>query len=150
MKTIFSCFFCLFCLFTIGCTHQSSQENCVEIGSADSICLQKELYTLHKYVDSIIKIDTILQQRFHCFGAGLTKDKVSIDFQDIPEDSFESFQSAFKKEIVDSPLLEFNIMTDITMDIEIIPTTETKQPLCYSLPLAIFQPEKPSVQLCFP
>ena len=47
MKTIFSCFFCLFCLFTIGCTHQSSQENCVEIGSADSICLQKELYTLH-------------------------------------------------------------------------------------------------------
>lgn len=56
MKTIFSCFFCLFCLFTIGCTHQSSQENCVEIGSADSICLQKELYTLHKYVDSIIKI----------------------------------------------------------------------------------------------
>ena len=125
MKTIFLCFFCL---FTIGCTHQSSQENCVEIGSADSICLQKELYTLHKYVDSIIKIDTILQQRFHCFGAGLTKDKVSIDFQDIPEDSFESFQSAFKKEIVDSPLLEFNIMTDITMDIEIIPTTETKQP----------------------
>ena len=90
MKTIFLCFFCL---FTIGCTHQSSQENCVEIGSADSICLQKELYTLHKYVDS-----------------------------------FESFQSAFKKEIVDSPLLEFNIMTDITMDIEIIPTTETKQP----------------------
>ena len=124
MKTIFLCFFCL---FTIGCTHQSSQENCVEIGSADSICLQKELYTLHKYVDSIIKIDTILQQRFHCFGAGLTKDKVSIDFQDIPEDSFESFQSAFKKEIVDSPLLEFNIMTDITMDIEIIPTTQQKQ-----------------------
>lgn len=38
MKTIFLCFFCL---FTIGCTHQSSQENCVEIGSADSICLQK-------------------------------------------------------------------------------------------------------------
>ncbi len=70
----------------------------------------------------------VLQQRFHCFGAGLTKDKVSIDFQDIPEDSFESFQSAFKKEIVDSPLLKFNIMTDITMDIEIIPTTETKQP----------------------
>ena len=39
MKTIFSCFFCLFCLFTIGCTHQSSQENCVEIGSADAICV---------------------------------------------------------------------------------------------------------------
>lgn len=78
MKTIFLCFFCL---FTIGCTHQSSQENCVEIGSADSICLQKELYTLHKYVDSIIKIDTILQQRFHCFGAGLTKDKISIDWR---------------------------------------------------------------------
>lgn len=57
----------------------------------DSICLQKELYALHQYVDSIIKIDTILQQRFHCFGAGLTKDKVSIDFQDIPEDSFEVF-----------------------------------------------------------
>lgn len=94
----------------------------------DSICLQKELYALHQYVDSIIKIDTILQQRFHCFGAGLTKDKVSIDFQDIPEDSFEVFKSAFKKEIVDSPLLEFNIMTDFTTDIEIIPMTETKQP----------------------
>ncbi len=26
----------------------------------DSICLQKELYALHQYVDSIIKIDTIL------------------------------------------------------------------------------------------
>jgi len=41
----------------------------------------QELYALHKYVDSIIKTDTILQQRFHCFGAGLTKDKISIDWR---------------------------------------------------------------------
>lgn len=61
MKTIFLCFFCL---FTIGCTHQSSQENCVEIGSADSICLQKELYTLHKYVDSIIKMTPFCNNAF--------------------------------------------------------------------------------------
>ncbi len=51
MKTIFLCFFCL---FTIGCTHQSSQENCVEIGSADSICLQKELEYFCKYFVSLI------------------------------------------------------------------------------------------------
>ena len=118
----------LFILLILFCSCYSGSSKKGQKDKRDSICLQKELYTLHKYVDSIIKIDTILQQRFHCFGAGLTKDKVSIDFQDIPEDSFESFQSAFKKEIVDSPLLEFNIMTDITMDIEIIPTTETKQP----------------------
>ena len=45
MKTIFLCFFCL---FTIGCTHQSSQENCVEIGSADAICVSTD--TLGKTV----------------------------------------------------------------------------------------------------
>ena len=113
---------------TLLCSCYSGSSKKGQKDKRDSICLQKELYALHKYVDSIIKIDTILQQRFHCFGAGLTKDKISIDFQDIPEDSFEFFKSAFKKEIVDSPLLEFNIMTDITMDIEIIPTTEAKQP----------------------
>ena len=113
---------------TLLCSCYSGSSKKGQKDKRDSICLQKELYALHKYVDSIIKIDTILQQRFHCFGAGLTKDKISIDFQDIPEDSFEFFKSAFKKEIVDSPLLEFNIMTDITMNIEIIPTTEAKQP----------------------
>ena len=51
----------------------------------DSVRLQKELCALHRYVDSVIKSDTILQQRFHCLGAGLTKDKVTIDFLDIPE-----------------------------------------------------------------
>ena len=76
------------------------------------------------YVDSIIKSDAILQQRFHCSGAGLTKDKVSIDFLDIPEDSFEAFKSAFKKDVFDSPLLEFNIMSDITFGPEIIPIKE--------------------------
>ena len=45
MKTIFLCFFCL---FTIGCTHQSSQENCVEIGNADAICVSTD--TLGKTV----------------------------------------------------------------------------------------------------
>ena len=61
-----------------------------------------------------------LQQRFHCSEAGLTKDKVSIDFQDISEDSFEIFKSAFRKDVFDSPLLEFNIMSDITFGPEII------------------------------
>ena len=40
---------------------------------SDSVRLQKELCALHRYVDSVIKSDTILQQRFHCLGAGLTK-----------------------------------------------------------------------------
>jgi hypothetical protein len=71
-------------------------------------------------VDGIIKSDSILQQRFHCSEAGLTKDKVSIDFQDISEDSFEIFKSAFRKDVFDSPLLEFNIMSDITFGPEII------------------------------
>ena len=75
-------------------------------------------------MDSIIKSDTILQQRFHCLGAGLTKDKVTIDFLDIPEDSFEVFKSAFKKNVFASPLLEFNIMSDITFGPEIIPIKE--------------------------
>ena len=86
--------------------------------------MQKELCALHRYVDSIIKSDTILQQRFHCLGAGLTKDKVTIDFLDIPEDSFEVFKSAFKKNVFASPLLEFNIMSDITFGPEIIPIKE--------------------------
>ena len=71
-------------------------------------------------MDGIIKSDSILQQRFHCSEAGLTKDKVSIDFQDISEDSFEIFKSAFRKDVFDSPLLEFNIMSDITFGPEII------------------------------
>lgn len=71
-------------------------------------------------MDGIIKSDSILQQRFHCSEAGLTKDKVSIDFQDISEDSFEIFKSAFRKDVFDSPLLKFNIMSDITFGPEII------------------------------
>lgn len=90
----------------------------------DSIRLQKELCALHRYVDSVIKSDTILQQRFHCSGADLTKDKVSVDFQDIPEDSFEVFKSAFRKDVFDSPLLEFGIMSDFTTDLEVIPIRE--------------------------
>ena len=40
MKTIFLCFFCL---FTIGCTHQvQSKKICVEIGSADAICVSTD------------------------------------------------------------------------------------------------------------
>lgn len=108
----------LFC----SCHSDSSRKGQGE--KTDSIRLQKELYALHRYVDSIIKSDAILQQRFHCSGAGLTKDKVSIDFLDIPEDSFEAFKSAFKKDVFDSPLLEFNIMSDITLGPEIIPIKE--------------------------
>lgn len=90
----------------------------------DSIRLQKELCALYRYVDSILKSDTILQQRIHCSEAGLTKDKVSIYFQDIPEDSFEVFKSVFKKKVFDSPLLEFGMMSDFATDLEIIPTKE--------------------------
>lgn len=90
----------------------------------DSIRLQEELCSLHQYVDSIIKSDTTLQQRFHCLGAAMGADKVSVYFLDIPTDSFEFFKSAFKKEVFDSPLLEFDIMSDFTNDIEIIPINE--------------------------
>lgn len=45
MKTTFLCFFCL---FIIGCTHQSGQENCIEAGSADAICVSSD--TLGKTV----------------------------------------------------------------------------------------------------
>ena len=71
----------LFILLILFCSCYSGSSKKGQKDKRDSICLQKELYTLHKYVDSIIKIDTILQQRFHCFGAGLTKDKISIDWR---------------------------------------------------------------------
>ena len=90
----------------------------------DSIRLQEELCSLHQYLDSIIKSDTTLQQRFHCLEAALGADKVSVYFLDIPTDSFEIFKSAFKKDVFDSPLLEFDIMSDFTNDIEIIPINE--------------------------
>lgn len=101
-----------------SCHFDSSRKG--QKDETDSIRLQKELCALHRYVDGIIKSDSILQQRFHCSEAGLTKDKVSIDFQDISEDSFEIFKSAFRKDVFDSPLLEFNIMSDITFGPEII------------------------------
>lgn len=66
---------------TLLCSCYSGSSKKGQKDKRDSICLQKELYALHKYVDSIIKTDTILQQRFHCFGAGLTKDKISIDWR---------------------------------------------------------------------
>ena len=65
----------------------------------DSIRLQRSVL-LHQYVDSIIKSDTTLQQRFHCLGAAMGADKVSVYFLDIPTDSFEFFKSAFKKEFL--------------------------------------------------
>lgn len=103
---------------------KKGQEN-----ETDSIRLQKELCALQQYLDSIIKSDTILQQRFHCFGAELTKDKVSIDFRKIPEDSFEIFKSAFRKDVFDSPLLEFGIISDRMTDLEIVPATDYGKPL---------------------
>lgn len=45
MKTILLCFFCSFIL---GCTHQSTQEKCIEAGSADAICVSTD--TLGKAV----------------------------------------------------------------------------------------------------
>lgn len=71
----------LFILLILFCSCYSGSSKKGQKDKRDSICLQKELYALHKYVDSIIKTDTILQQRFHCFGAGLTKDKISIDWR---------------------------------------------------------------------
>lgn len=115
--------FTLYIIDTICSCHSGSSRK-GQGDKTDSIRLQKELCALHRYVDSIIKSDTILQQRFHCSGAGLTKDKVIIDFLDIPEDSFEVFKSAFKKNVFASPLLEFNIMSDITFGPEIIPIKE--------------------------
>lgn len=114
----------LFISLILFCSCHSGSSRKGQGEKTDSIRLQKELYALHRYVDSIIKSDAILQQRFHCSGAGLTKDKVSIDFLDIPEDAFEAFKSAFKKDVFDSPLFEFNIMSDITFGPEIIPIKE--------------------------
>lgn len=63
----------------------------------DSIQLQKELCSIQQRIDGILQSDTTLQQRFHCLGAVLGAEKVSIYFQNIPVDSFEVFKSAFKK-----------------------------------------------------
>ena len=114
----------LFISLILLCSCHSDSSRKGQKDETDSIRLQKELCALHRYVDGIIKSDSILQQRFHCSGAGLTKDKISIDFQNIPEDSFEVFKSAFRKDVFDSPLLEFNIMSDITFGPEIIPIKE--------------------------
>lgn len=114
----------LFISLILLCSCHSDSSRKGQKDETDSIRLQKELCALHRYVDGIIKSDSILQQRFHCSGAGLTKDKVSIDFQNIPEDSFEVFKSAFRKDVFDSPLLEFNIMSDITFGPEVIPIKE--------------------------
>ena len=71
----------LFLLLIALCSCHSGFSRKGQGDKTDSIRLQKELCALHRYVDSIIKSDTILQQRFHCFGAGLTKDKISIDWR---------------------------------------------------------------------
>ncbi len=87
--------------------------------------MQKELCSIQQRIDGILQSDTTLQQRFHCLGAVLGAEKVSIYFQNIPVDSFEVFKSAFKKDIFDSPLLEFDILTFMhDIDIEIISTDE--------------------------
>ena len=118
MKYLLSISLILLC----SCHFDSSRKG--QKDETDSIRLQEELCSLHQYVDSIIKSDTTLQQRFHCLGAAMGADKVSVYVLDIPTDSFEFFKSAFKKEVFDSPLLEFDIMSDLTNDIEIIPINE--------------------------
>ena len=57
--------FTLYIVDTILSCHSGSSRK-GQREKTDSIRLQKELYALHRYVDSIIKSDTILQQHFHC------------------------------------------------------------------------------------
>lgn len=80
----------------------------------DSIRLQKELSGLEHYIDSVFENDSLLQRRFHCRGAGLGEDKVFVDFEAVPEDSFNILVGLFKKEVADSPLLEFSNVEYIT------------------------------------
>ena len=70
------------------------------------------------YVDSIIKSDTTLQQRFHCLEAMLGTNKVSVYFQIYRQ---PLLKSAFKKDVFDSPLWELDIISDLTFSPEIIP-----------------------------
>lgn len=116
-------FLIAFCLLFHSCHFGSSKKRLGD--KTDSIHLQKELCSLQQRIDSILQSDTTLQQRFHCLGAALGTEKVSIYFQNIPVDSFEVFKSAFKKDVFDSPLLEFDILS-MTHDIviEIISTDE--------------------------
>lgn len=109
-------FLIAFCLLFHSCHFGSSKKRLGD--KTDSIHLQKELCSLQQRIDSILQSDTTLQQRFHCLGAALGTEKVSIYFQNIPVDSFEVFKSAFKKDVFDSPLLEFDILL-MTHDIEI-------------------------------
>ena len=84
----------LFCSCHSGSSRKGQREK------TDSIRLQKELYALHRYVDSIIKSDTTLQQRFHCLEAMLGTNKVSVYFQIYRQ---PLLKSAFKKDVFDSP-----------------------------------------------
>ena len=70
------------------------------------------------YVDSIIKSDTTLQQRFHCLEAMLGTNKVSVYFQIYRQ---PLLKSAFKKDVFDSPSGELDLISDITFSPEIIP-----------------------------
>lgn len=116
-------FLIAFCLLFHSCHFGSSKKRLGD--KIDSIQLQKELCSIQQRIDSILQSDTTLQQRFHCLGAVLGTEKVSVYFQNIPVDSFEVFKSAFKKDIFDSPLLEFDILTFMhDIDIEIISTDE--------------------------
>lgn len=114
-------FLIAFCLLFHSCHFGFSKKRLGD--KTDSIQLQKELCSIQQRIDGILQSDTTLQQRFHCLGAVLGAEKVSIYFQNIPVDSFEVFKSAFKKDIFDSPLLEFDILT-FMHDIEIISTDE--------------------------
>ena len=116
-------FLIAFCLLFHSCHFGFSKKRLGD--KTDSIQLQKELCSIQQRIDGILQSDTTLQQRFHCLGAVLGAEKVSIYFQNIPVDSFEVFTSAFKKDIFDSPLLEFDILTFMhDIDIEIISTDE--------------------------
>ena len=80
-------FLIAFCLLFHSCHFGFSKKRLGD--KTDSIQLQKELCSIQQRIDGILQSDTTLQQRFHCLGAVLGAEKVSIYFQNIPVDSFE-------------------------------------------------------------
>lgn len=112
----------LLLVFLCSC-HSGSSKKGVNDGT-DSIQRQKEILILKHYIDSVFENDTVLQQRFHCYGAGVGKGKVFVDFEIVPEDSFPILVRLFKKEVINSPLLEFNNVEYITDGPLFIPSTK--------------------------
>ena len=75
-------FLIAFCLLFHSCHFGFSKKRLGD--KTDSIQLQKELCSIQQRIDGILQSNTTLQQRFHCLGAVLGAEKVSIYFQNIP------------------------------------------------------------------